>query len=812
MNQRMFFQRAQRLFQTHFLFLLALTLTFTACNKDEILDQAEKERILTIKAKDDLRKPQLTFNEETGDLPPFNLKEENPELFRHLQELLSSPTNRSTFLNPDVIDLSRGSVVHNSSNTLTVYSFYIDADTPTSFFNLIVEIENDQIQTPFVLEYELDPNFRIDLVNGTSDFSNFKGTVRKFLYDEIFSTNRNIPEHCWELIYGPGSTGGGVVVGDYNAGPAIGNTPLPDGNGGTPPGGCIECIPCICEGHGCGDHCTCPSGRPQWVQVDCPDNFNNPDSPNNRSNTRDPLDDCLRLLEMAGIVLPDDFDISGYSNSALLGLCEDLESVLNGDDPYDVDYSFPLNEEEQDACLKILDVQAYSDLSRDDLIWLLGQPDLLNQISIFLGESSSNIDKQAVNAYVAMLRDGRIDMPMRGFIEHYKTAINLVEILGLNSQLEEYLIENVTITQYIDDSWTNCNDYTGSEDFDVLKNIFKELIDFCESANMQDVDIENIFTSLSVIASSGLEEDDLEVIALFCENLTATTDSDAITTLLSYIDYVRGVIEYTDPLPIPASYWNYQIQYDMTGAPPWSDTNAAGFPRNREWFWKTKYEAEPHMFSENNRIKMYDLDNFVSPVVDAQWIEHNPTHASYNGQKLHHHHMDQGKMAVALPQEVHQKWSKILHDKFRNGASTLKGKANIKNVTNGMNNALNVIGLIIDLQGAMTGDPHSLWIQFQPIAGIINQGQIYYDSNTNTYVEVTWKAEFDDPPTSGPHANWKGAVYLKQYVNYAWDQDLEKYVGIGLLAEGYQIKYTNNTYKNVMQKCYTDDSIECGGI
>jgi hypothetical protein len=50
-----------------------------------------------------------------------------------------------------------------------------------------------------------------------------------------------------------------------------------------------------------------------------------------------------------------------------------------------------------------------------------------------------------------------------------------------------------------------------------------------------------------------------------------------------------------------------------------------------------------------------------SPVVDATWVAHNPTHQSFVGSRLIHHHIDQGAIATGLPEPVHRAWHGILH-------------------------------------------------------------------------------------------------------------------------------------------------------
>ncbi|MCO6492484.1 MAG: hypothetical protein J5I98_28970 [Phaeodactylibacter sp.] len=262
--------------------------------------------------------------------------------------------------------------------------------------------------------------------------------------------------------------------------------------------------------------------------------------------------------------------------------------------------------------------------------------------------------------------------------------------------------------------------------------------------------------------------------------------------------------------PIPESYYNYQPQVDMSGAPESSPVNAAGFKRNANWFWKKRLEMNPEMFSQANayRVKVLGL----APQVDEVWVKYNAAHTAFSrvdpatGKKmaLHHHHVNQGNYAVALPAEVHRKWSAILHQRFKKGMSGLRGKANIKSAISKMNKGLGVAGLILDLKGTFRGDPHSLFIEFQPISGNAKPGQVYYDYNTKTYIVAHKIGEWQESPASGLHKDWKRVAWISQYVDYAWDINIKKYAGIGLLAEGYQIYYTNGKYRNVQTRCFSD--------
>jgi len=281
--------------------------------------------------------------------------------------------------------------------------------------------------------------------------------------------------------------------------------------------------------------------------------------------------------------------------------------------------------------------------------------------------------------------------------------------------------------------------------------------------------------------------------------------SEALEQASQFLNEFILDLDHTEPSPIPESYYNYQTPIDMNNAPEGSPLNALQFKRNSIWYWNQRLTSTPEMISPNNQWK---INNGLSPIVDDTWIDHNPSHRSFKGDVLHHHHVDQANMAVALPKTVHQKWSRYLHEVVKGGRKGLEGFSNIKGFVNGMNKGLGIAGIILDLRGAMNGDPHSLWVQFQPLSGQAQLGQVYYDDNSNTYIVANWMGEWDTPPASGPHKGWKRGVHIAQYVDYAWDSEVERYIGVGLLAKGYQIIYADGTYENIIKECF-GDSVDC---
>jgi hypothetical protein len=102
---------------------------------------------------------------------------------------------------------------------------------------------------------------------------------------------------------------------------------------------------------------------------------------------------------------------------------------------------------------------------------------------------------------------------------------------------------------------------------------------------------------------------------------------------------------------------------DMTNAPIKSARNALGFQRNGPWFWRQLRDQKPELFSPENlrRIK-----NREAPIIDETWLKYNPHHADYIGNRLVHHHIDQGRMASGLPEAIHKELFDLLHRRTLN--------------------------------------------------------------------------------------------------------------------------------------------------
>ncbi len=200
---------------------------------------------------------------------------------------------------------------------------------------------------------------------------------------------------------------------------------------------------------------------------------------------------------------------------------------------------------------------------------------------------------------------------------------------------------------------------------------------------------------------------------------------------------------------------------DMQNAPAGSGSNAAGYPRNGPWFWRQMLSEHPEMFSQDNAA---EIRGGRSPRIDDKWIDFNPSHAAYKGDKLIHHHINQGNMATGIPEQVHRQFSSELHG---NMGGKPKVGGGLKGALGGALNFLGAVGLAIDF---LSNDPHALNMQFSAGAKL---NTLYYDDQTEQYFQVTERGKEKD--SNGVEREY--SVY-NTYSGYTYNEDSGKYEGV----------------------------------
>jgi hypothetical protein len=109
--------------------------------------------------------------------------------------------------------------------------------------------------------------------------------------------------------------------------------------------------------------------------------------------------------------------------------------------------------------------------------------------------------------------------------------------------------------------------------------------------------------------------------------------------------------EYSSPIdPKYPGRPDPQKSIDTSTFPSGTPTANGGIRDNKQ-FWKEWEKLNPDTLSSSNRYRIDELG--LSPTVDKQWINHYPEHAKYKGEKLIHHHVDQGSHAIPVPQSTH---------------------------------------------------------------------------------------------------------------------------------------------------------------
>ncbi|SJZ93246.1 RHS repeat-associated core domain-containing protein [Sediminibacterium ginsengisoli] len=251
-----------------------------------------------------------------------------------------------------------------------------------------------------------------------------------------------------------------------------------------------------------------------------------------------------------------------------------------------------------------------------------------------------------------------------------------------------------------------------------------------------------------------------------------------------------------------AKYWSGQPLINMTPAPA-RGTNAAGVPRNANWFFKQQLAANPEMFSEANKIKIKINRN---PVVDAQWIKHNPAATKYLGERLIHHHIEGGELAAAIPEKLHRDAFSELHPYVTKGASPRGAK--IRGIAGG---ALNMLGNVGMFSGLFTGDPDS-WINSFGF-GEPQKGDIKKDWGSGLYVQITsiithYVPVFDangqpviDDATGQPkYRIGSKTVNADIYRGYIWNDETKKFEGVDKVDSRTEEWKYNNKGKRVEEK------------
>ncbi len=220
---------------------------------------------------------------------------------------------------------------------------------------------------------------------------------------------------------------------------------------------------------------------------------------------------------------------------------------------------------------------------------------------------------------------------------------------------------------------------------------------------------------------------------------------------------------------------------DMTNAPKSSKLNAKGFPRNGRWFWNQMKARHPEMFSAKNKAL---IKAGKSPVIDAKWTEFNPSHASYKG-KLVHHHVDQGRFAVGIPEEAHNNLNSKLH--ARTGSKARGFFRQTMKYVNGFAFALTAFDLFSD-------NPDSMGNLFDQSSGNIQEGKLYKNTDGGYYSISDRTFETDE---NGEIESVTATVTI--YSDYTYNEETGEYEGVGESKKAEVTQYTGEKAQQVLE-------------
>lgn len=155
---------------------------------------------------------------------------------------------------------------------------------------------------------------------------------------------------------------------------------------------------------------------------------------------------------------------------------------------------------------------------------------------------------------------------------------------------------------------------------------------------------------------------------------------------------------------------------------------------------------------------------------------------------MRHHHEGQGRYAYAIPEKVHQKWSRLLH--------TIKiGKIpNLKGTMNSLAGGMQIFSLLTDFN---TGNPDA-WLNWYGPTD--ETGKVYKQPLTGDYFVITKQTKTKN--ASGQVIRAK--VTYDVYADYIWDQDEKKYIGVlklGTFTEDIEMNnrwFTNSIWEPKM--------------
>jgi hypothetical protein len=193
-----------------------------------------------------------------------------------------------------------------------------------------------------------------------------------------------------------------------------------------------------------------------------------------------------------------------------------------------------------------------------------------------------------------------------------------------------------------------------------------------------------------------------------------------------------------------------------------STYNLHGWPQNYLYYWDKVLDSDPNALDPGNKYRVQKLG--LAPRVTGALKKHLASKGFdisglVDGEVMEHHHVNQGRTAVAIGKTNH---SKIPTNKSGIKVSTRFGKY------------AKSIGYLSDIIGYFTGDPDNM-LRIIEKNGFIQEGQLYTLEEDYALIDKITKNE-----------DGSSLIKFTLYENKVFDKEKNKWVGSGEKGAFYQ--------------------------
>lgn len=184
---------------------------------------------------------------------------------------------------------------------------------------------------------------------------------------------------------------------------------------------------------------------------------------------------------------------------------------------------FTYTETEASQCDKLNRIMSKVFVTPDDLAWLIHQnPSAFEAVDNFLNNNLSPLQLEAIAAYIRLLRQGRVQIPLHRFSELYQLVYGqLAPVLGLNAQEAEWLLQNGGLAQ---EMWAFLQEDQATQDPQEIQagRIAANILIDLHMANRENGPIDQTYTNALAPYTQHFSEEALE------ECCTGSSINDAV--------------------------------------------------------------------------------------------------------------------------------------------------------------------------------------------------------------------------------------------------------------------------------------------